>query len=1572
MVGRIGLMRVLLSLCCLAVLPALLHCGTKECYYDTDCTNGRVCKDNTCQDNTVPLCSKDSDCSQGRKCITQRCVLVPPNYEFPSRAEPTKDSDSNPEPVADSAEPSVTDTKDGGNPEPSDGENPETSEPNPETPSVVKCTRGDDCKDKEVCALGGKDGKELVCQPAKEQGLPLGSACDPTVEPSPCVSLLCHPDNKVCSIPCTKDNDCPSGKDSCKEVTFGNGTQVKACAANDKQRQCLRNAHCSQNTVCRMQLNTDKKVSLSCGQPRGSTDAGKICIDNSECKTDICLNQEVCSAPCVEDSDCPQDFECASVSVAYPDPKGATSTFRLCRPPVLGLQCTLDKDCVRKFYVCSPANVQSKLEMRCQKSKGTALFGEACSKHDDCKSRFCLASGTCSQACTKDIDCPTSGAQNVLCVDLSVTYKGATGKIKGCLLQRSACKRDADCGQDEVCAPYLDDAGSYDLRCIPRFASSGKADGAACQANADCKSDWCDNKICSTCQANADCGTGRLCFQGRCTRAKALGSDCTQHQDCIGRSCVDKKCSQACSELKDCQNSGFACEKQKIVSGKVTLEEKFCVAPQGGLPCASNQDCPSSQEGQCRIIEVNSKMVVRCRAAKGTKKVGESCTADADCISGTCLMPDGICTAVCQKDSDCPGGKEFLCIEREFKSGTGASSSIKVCSNQPCLGSTECPAPQMCIQQVVGGKGFLRCRTPDSSKAKQGASCTQDNDCQSQLCYTATGGKVCAEPCLGGNSSVCPLQFKCEAAATGSHNTHLCVPIAKGCSKNSDCGTGELCTLSMDATGRPTRTCTAAIGTRKVGEVCDPNEVKSSCQTGFCDKRTGRCSSFCTRTSDCPTGEYLCSDAIFKKASGQLGADWKVKACRSTICIYDGNCASNEACNVKIVKGKAVKRCVPATSGKPGDACSVARDCSSGLCRSQRCVAACAAHRNCAANQICTNVQVLPGITSPGCVQGKRTSCSGNADCLPTEVCQAHLTAQGKAVTECKKPLPTDRTVGQPCTPGTFPSQCASGLCDDVKKVCVKVCNPVLQDCKVGVETCRPYPLLTQFVNACLEKPKGCTKASDCPAGTICNVALKQGKLESKCIRPEGKKKKVGDACAPVNGFPGNCATHLCNPELNVCVNTCSVDADCPGSRPKCGKVEVAPNVYARLCTRAHSLCESDKMCPTSEPICAFELLGNKLSKRCSTGGPGTKKIGEKCDPSKNIPGDCVNRFCEEGTRMCTAVCEKDEHCPAGLSCVKTFVEGTRNANGCVRKQGAVCETMYDCAKPMVCAAERRTQGIVSTCKIKPGTGFDTPCEAIEVTPNSGNYKFTPSCKSDICNPKASRCTAPCKTDADCPAGTCSTMQLSGYTTKVCDTGCVSNADCRSGEVCTAGVLRFAALGKHCKKIDPNKGAVGAACNPKLGTLPNCQTGVCSPATSKCSTFCGKDSDCGAQEVCVFSFVRHVLNQAYARTKICVPEKGSCSHQDQCYSGYICGPKQHGSKVILACIPRNGSVVGPGSTCDPAEPFPNKCYTNLCDPKSKKCTSPCRTDADCTSAQTRTKCGTISINGTAIAACIEP
>jgi hypothetical protein len=168
--------------------------------------------------------------------------------------------------------------------------------------------------------------------------------------------------------------------------------------------------------------------------------------------------------------------------------------------------------------------------------------------------------------------------------------------------------------------------------------------------------------------------------------------------------------------------------------------------------------------------------------------IGDTCTTDADCVSGQCdrTFPGGYCTTACSDEDPCPVGnlcREGYCLQRCTSAGDCRSSDYA------------CYAAD--AEGTAGVCGFDTSLLPTAPNT--GAPCT--------------AALECAGP--DGTEANCIVELTGSGASTGFAGG-MCV--AMGCQSDEHCGTGATCVPGRIALCMPE--CTASTDCRD-GYTCD-------------------------------------------------------------------------------------------------------------------------------------------------------------------------------------------------------------------------------------------------------------------------------------------------------------------------------------------------------------------------------------------------------------------------------------------------------------------------------------------------------------------------------------------------------------------------------------------------------------------------------------------------------------------------------------------------------------------------------------------------------------------------------
>jgi len=297
------------------------------------------------------------------------------------------------------------------------------------------------------------------------------------------------------------------------------------------------------------------------------------------------------------------------------------------------------------------------------------------------------------------------------------------------------------------------------------------------------------------------------------------------------------------------------------------------------------------------------------------------------------------------------------------------------------------------------------------------ASCQADTDCPTgELCSLSTN------TCVAGTS--CTSDLDCSSGELCSATQQVCVAAGSSCSVSSDCAVGEYCSVTNDA-------CVPGVACASAAD-CGAGEFCSATQQ-VCLPGTAPC----VLTSDCPSGQ-LCSVA-------------------DNVCVEGSPCSFNVDCGPGTVCSATNDVCVPG-----GSTCQLNGDCPSGeLCSTadQVCVpgAACGSDADCGSGTFCS-------ASSGVCVPGSDT-CFVSSDCAAGELCSI---ADNRCVPGFGCGSDAD------CAAGTF---CSSN----------GVCAPGTTACS-GDGDCLSGELCSIADDVCVPG-SACVDDSDCGNGTTCSAS---------------------------------------------------------------------------------------------------------------------------------------------------------------------------------------------------------------------------------------------------------------------------------------------------------------------------------------------------------------------------------------------------------------------------------------------------------------------------------------------------
>ena len=229
-----------------------------------------------------------------------------------------------------------------------------------------------------------------------------------------------------------------------------------------------------------------------------------------------------------------------------------------------------------------------------------------------------------------------------------------------------------------------------------------------------------------------------------------------------------------------------------------------------------------------------------------------------------------------------------------------------------------------------------------------------------------------------------------------------------------------------------------------------------------------------------------------------------------------------------------------------------------------------------------------------------------------------------------------------------------------------------------------------------------------------------------------------GLRCAPGNVCPEN---FRCASNGRCYRGDAGIDREI---KPTC--TSVTPD--ASTCSRAPATGQACNPACESGCSCGWCSVVNGAA-TCVMGTPGTKQIGDLCDPTKTAdcaPGLACHAECGKG--RCYKYCETSADCPTGAAC---------NAAGgtlCSQQQDSTCNpvTMSGCPSGYGCYPTGSTPYCDCAGTVAPGA----PCSVTrECTPGNG-------CVGTASSPAV--CQKVCKTTTDCNgSGNCTLVGMYGY-----------------------------------------------------------------------------------------------------------------------------------------------------------------------------------------------------------------
>jgi hypothetical protein len=730
--------------------------------------------------------------------------------------------------------------------------------------------------------------------------------------------------------------------------------------------------------------------------------------------------------------------------------------------------------------------------------------------------------------------------------------------------------------------------------------------------------------------------------------SRLAGQTCVEGE-CRQGACVHGVCSPICSQDQECRSPELRC----IDRG----DGRRC-----SRTCAETADCPDGL--LCVVSGPDVGFCVR----PGDGQGGDACTARSDCASwrcsrGQCLAPcdetecddTSVCLQLHTQRVCTPTGEQLSGSQCQFD----ADCDTGICRGAQCVLSCPdglCADDRVCIRYATINLCERRCS--DSSDCGDDAFCLVRG--RQNVC-TTRGQTPSAAPCVRADDC---RAGRCDDGRCARDCPMMACPDGFACITDV---TGPLC--------RPA-------GPAPDGARCDQGDV---CQSGFC--AAGQCARSCEGGIECPD-DFQCTQF----ANGRF--------CFAT-CEQSDDCSPVAFCDPNFTDGSI---CYWRGSDETGAPCTQDRDCRSGYCDGDRCLANCRDDSDCTGQDRCVSVgwmNVCARVPLPlnaacersgACQDG--ISCVGGR-CLPA--CSTHcpvgaVCSNGRCHGSCE--TSDDCRPGRGCITSTGgESFCADAGMLDSGAACTESVDCVSLLCLDG--RCVPRCGGCTEEQRCLETPTGswclsigrqedgapCETSSSCesglclgarcsglcdqetcPAGAECTRVLGQLRCVGTC-RLGGAECQDGEVCSPGEDARLRCMRSDAQTRGSVCVS----DADCGPDAPRC--------LEGRDARRCRSLCDalSEQGCEVGEAciLSEGEALGT-----CQP--VGTAGWLEPCSTST----DCRDGWCVSGylSGRCGRRCATDETCEGGHC-----VDLARDPSSPIRTCATGCRANAECEAPLQC-----------------------------------------------------------------------------------------------------------------------------------------------------------------------------------------------------------------------------------------------------------------------------------------------